>query len=93
MFIEYFEVGEDFTTHQHYAYCGNYVLSRGQIRMIFYNDLGAETESFLLDLQKGNYGVHIPKAQWHTLEVLKSAVILEVKDGPYAPLQPEDLLY
>lgn len=87
------EPGTVLPIHRHIHTSETYLLLRGQIRVIFYNDLGAETESFLLDLQKGNYGIHIPKEQWHTLEVLKSAVILEVKDGPYVPLQPEDLLY
>ena len=35
---------------------------------------------------------HIPKGQWHAVEVIEPSVILEVKDGPYMPLQPEDTL-
>ena len=47
----------------------------------------------MLDPREGNYGVHIPKGQWHTLEVLESGtVILEVKDGPYQPLGKDDIL-
>lgn len=87
------EVGTVLPIHRHVNTSETYVLLRGRIRVMFYNDLGAETDSFLLDPLRGNYGVHIPKGQWHTLEVLESAVILEVKDGPYAPIQPEDLLY
>ena len=30
--------------------------------------------------------------QWHAVEVIEPSVILEVKDGPYMPLQPEDTL-
>ena len=42
---------------------------------------------------KGVYGIHVPKGQWHTLEVLESGTVLfEVKDGPYAPLAPEDMV-
>ncbi len=46
----------------------------------------------LLDPRSGHYGVHIPKGQWHAVEVIEPSVILEVKDGPYMPLQPEDTL-
>ena len=35
----------------------------------------------------------IPIGQWHTVEVLESGtVILEVKDGAYEPIGPEDML-
>lgn len=87
------EVGTVLPIHRHVHTSETYILLRGRIRVMFYNNLGAETDSFLLNSLKGNYGVHIPKGQWHTLEVLEAAVILEVKDGPYAPIQPEDLLY
>lgn len=40
-----------------------------------------------------NYGLNIPIGQWHSLEVLESGtIILEVKEGPYKPLGPEDIL-
>ena len=42
---------------------------------------------------KGNYGIHIPANQWHTLDVLESgSVLFEVKDGPYTPLDEKDIL-
>ena len=51
------------------------------------------TESALLDPLQGQYGINIPAGQWHTLEVLeKGSVIFEVKDGPYTPLTPENIL-
>ena len=37
--------------------------------------------------------LNIPVGQWHTIRSLESGtVILEVKDGPYAPLAEEDVL-
>ena len=68
------------------------MLLRGRIDVMFYDDSGAEIRRFALDPSGGTYGVHIPQGQWHTLEVKESAVILEVKEGPYAPLTAEDLL-
>lgn len=87
------EPGTILPIHRHPHTAETYVLLRGRIDVMFYGDNGAECARFALDPQRGNYGVHIPKGQWHTLEVLESAVILEVKDGPYTPLAPEDMMY
>lgn len=87
------EIGTDLPIHRHRHTAETYLLLRGKIRVMFYNDDKTETESFMLDPISGNYGVHIPAGQWHTLEVLESdSVIFEVKDGPYTPLGEEDLL-
>ncbi len=60
---------------------------------MFYNEEKLLTAEFLIDPKEKEYGIQIPAGQWHTLEVLESGtVIFEVKDGPYAPLQPEDIL-
>lgn len=88
------EMGTVLPIHRHQHTSETYILLRGKIRVMFYNEMGAETESFILNPLDGNYGVHIPVGQWHTLEVLeKDSVIFEVKDGPYMPLEPEDLLF
>jgi cupin fold WbuC family metalloprotein len=61
--------------------------------VFFYNDERMVTNEFMINPLEGRYGIHIPAGQWHTLEVLDSGtVIFEVKDGPYAPLQPEDII-
>lgn len=87
------EIGTDLPIHRHPNTSETYLLLRGKIRVMFYNDDKEETESFMLDPISGNYGVHIPAGQWHTLEVLESdSVIFEVKDGPYSPLGKEDTL-
>ena len=59
---------------------------------VFYNDMSDQLERYLLDPTIGNYGVQIPAGQWHTVEVIEPSSILEVKDGPYTPLSPEDIL-
>ena len=78
--------------HRHRHTAETYVLLRGKMFVVFYNDMGAQIERFLLDPTKGNYGVQIPKGQWHGIEVIEPSAIFEVKDGPYTPLQPEDML-
>lgn len=87
------EPGTILPIHRHPHTAETYVLLRGRIDVMFYDDSGVETQRFSLDPLAGNYGVQIPKGKWHTLEVLRSGtVILEVKDGPYMPLSPEDIL-
>ncbi len=86
------EPGTLLPIHRHRHTAETYVLLRGRIDVMFCDATGGEVERFALDSHTGNYGVHIPAGQWHTLEVHESAVILEVKDGPYTPLDPADLL-
>jgi len=46
-----------------------------------------------LNARAGKYGVDIPVGRFHNLEVLESGtVIFEVKEGPYKPLEPENIL-
>lgn len=85
--------GTPLPVHRHTHTAETYVLLRGKMFVVFYNDLGEQIERYLLDPDIGNYGVQIPTGQWHTVEIIKPSAILEVKDGPYTPLQPEDILY
>jgi cupin fold WbuC family metalloprotein len=86
------EPGTILPIHRHQHTAETYVLLRGKIEVQFYDETGAQTESFKLDPLKGNYGVQIPKGQWHTLVVVEPSVIFEVKDGPYTPISPEDTM-
>lgn len=85
------EVGTVLPIHRHQHTAETYLLLRGHINVMFYNDEGDEVERYDLQSGEGRYGVHIPQGQWHTLEVLESSVIFEVKDGPYMPLEAEDI--
>lgn len=88
------EKGTVIPIHRHKHTSETYILLRGQLRVNFYENNGALVESFDLDTEKGNFGIHIPEGQWHSLEVLSTnAVIFEVKDGPYQPLTGEDILF
>ena len=78
--------------HRHRETSETTIIMRGKLFIVFYDNLGAQTERYLLDPSKGNYGVQIPYGQWHTVEVIEPSTIFEVKDGPYAPLTPEDTL-
>ena len=87
------EPGTSMPIHRHPSVNETQMVLRGCMKVIFYNDQKEVTEEFVLDPKKGNFGIHTPKGQWHTLEVLESGtVILEVKDGPYTPALPEDIM-
>lgn len=78
--------------HRHRLTAETYILLRGKMFVVFYDDMGAQIERYLLDPTIGKYGVQIPKDQWHTVEVIEPSAIFEVKDGPYTPLAPEDMM-
>lgn len=85
------EPGSPLPVHRHMQSSETVVCLRGHLREIFYNDDHEVTEVF--DLAPGGdcVGLNIPVGQWHTVEVLESGtVILECKDGAYAPLGEED---
>lgn len=78
--------------HRHKHTAETYILLRGKMFVVFYNEIGGQMERYLLDPVMGNYGVQIPAGQWHSIEVIEPSAIFEVKDGPYTPLEPEDML-
>ncbi len=85
--------GTPLPIHRHRHTAETYAILRGRMFVVFYDDLGGQIERYLLDPTIGNYGVQIPKGQWHTVEVIEPSAIFEVKDGPYTPLEPEDMLF
>ena len=87
------EPGTVLPIHRHRHTAETYILLRGCMDVVFYGETGAETKRYRLDPVVRNYGVHIPAGQWHTIEVQEPSVIFEVKDEPYTPLAPEDIMY
>lgn len=87
------EPGTVLPIHRHPHTDETYILLRGSFVYKFYNDNGDLVENGIIDSKKEVYGIHVPKNQWHTIDVLESGtVIFEVKDGPYTPFAPEDVL-
>ena len=87
------EPGTDLPIHRHKNTEETYMLVRGGMRVLFYNDKKEITESVMLSSKAGSYGISIPKGQWHTIDnIEKGTVIFEVKQGPYAPLDADDIL-
>lgn len=87
------EPGTDLPVHRHLHTDETYMLFRGSLNVKLFNDKKELLQTILLDTDKGKYGMSIPAGQWHTVEVLeKGTVIFEIKQGPYSPLEPNDIL-
>ena len=87
------EPGTELPIHRHRNTSETYILIRGKLKVFFYDENKVLMQEFYLDPLDGKYGVDIPVGQWHTIEVLESGtVIFEVKDGPYTPINNEDIL-
>lgn len=87
------EPGTILPIHRHTQTDETYIVLRGSINVIFYDENKNPENQFSVNPKEGVYGIHIPSGQWHTLEVIESGtVIFEVKEGPYALLGEEDIL-
>lgn len=87
------EPGTVVPIHRHKHTSETYILLRGKLKMMFYNDKKEVIDESILSIEAGNYGIHIPAGVWHSMDVLvSSTVIFETKDGPYMPIQECDIL-
>ena len=87
------EPGTQLPIHRHTTTSETVVCLRGHLREIYYNDKGIVTEVIDMAPSSDCVGLNIPIGQWHSVEVLESGtVILECKDGPYAPLGEDDVM-
>ena len=87
------EPGTELPIHRHRNTTETMVVLRGRVRQYYYDDEGHLTNSFELAPISNIVGMSVPVGQWHALESLESgSVILETKDGAYAPLTDEDIL-
>ena len=87
------EPGTVLPIHRHRHTAETYILVRGKMKVEYYNHNKELTDTEILDPAEGKYGLHVPAGQWHTVIPLESGtMVFEVKDGPYMPFQPEDVL-
>lgn len=69
-----------------------YLILRGDLVAILFDEEGNPAEKINLNPSKGVYGIEIPPGVWHCIVVRESGtVIYEIKQGPYAPLTPDNL--
>ena len=87
------ETGTVVPIHRHQDTAETFMLFRGKMRVVFYDDEKHIIEDTILSTDNGNYGVHIPIGIWHWVEILEAdTVTFEVKDGPYHPLADNDIM-
>ena len=69
-----------------------YLILRGRLLAILFDEAGNITNKITLDPLEGLYGMEIPVGVWHCIVVLEpNTVIYEIKQGPYSPLIPENI--
>jgi len=72
--------------HRHTNQVEIFLLLKGKLTVIFFDDEGSITNFTELDPLIGEYGLEIPKGVWHSILVEESGtVIYEIKEGPYIP--------
>ena len=69
-----------------------FLLLRGRVALLTFDDEGHITGKQLVDPLAGVYGAEIEPGVWHCLLVLEpDTVVYEVKAGPFAALTPENV--
>ena len=87
------EPGTIIPIHRHNNTSETVVVLRGKLLWKHYNGDGELTDSFLLQSDSDTCGITSPKGQWHSLDSLESGtVILEFKDGAWAPLADDEIM-
>lgn len=87
------EPGTILPVHRHQHTDETYFVVRGKLTVMIYDDNKLLIEEAELNPANGTYGISIPAGQWHTVDIKeKGTIIFEVKEGPYLPLNEEDIL-
>lgn len=87
------EPGSEVPIHRHRRSSETVVCLRGRLVEEYYDADGQFCEEIELVPGGPVVALNIPLGQWHTVRSLESGtVIMEVKDGPYEPQGPEDIL-
>ena len=88
------EPGSPMPIHRHRKTSETIVILRGRLVEEYYDELERICTD-AIELAPGGpvVALNIPAGQWHTLRALESGtVILEMKNGAYEPIGPEDIL-
>ena len=87
-FFNAMEPGTVVPIHRHQNCAETFILVRGSMRVVLYDDDRNVIEDTILSAGGDNYGIHIPKGVWHWVDILESGTVnFEVKEGPYEPLK------
>ena len=88
------EPGSPLPIHRHRGTSETVMCLRGRLVWEFYDELDRVcSETVELSPNGPVVALNIPAGQWHTVKALESgSVILEMKNGAYEPIGPEDIL-
>lgn len=87
------EPGTVMPIHRHKGSSETVVIIRGKIKWIFYDDQGRITESTELRSDGDVRMLNVEKGMWHSLVCMESgSVLYESKDGPYHPLEEDEVM-
>lgn len=88
------EPGSPLPIHRHKKTSETVVCLRGRLVEEYYDELERIcTERIELSPNGPVVALNIPAGQWHTVKALESGtVILEMKEGKYEPIGPEDIM-
>ncbi len=72
--------------HKHYSKEESFVLLRGTVLAVVFNDDGTIRDHFVLNAATGNLGVEFEENFFHMLTALESgSAVYEIKEGPFVP--------
>ena len=79
--------------HRHPKTTETFIVLRGRVVEEFYNSEGVLEATYEVEAGGPVHALNIPAGTWHTLRSIESGtVILEMKDGAFEPIAPEDIL-
>jgi cupin fold WbuC family metalloprotein len=68
-----------------------FMVLKGKIAVLEFDDEGKVIDSIILDPQKGQYAAEIPPRTWHSIISLeKGSVAYEIKNGPYVQIEDKN---
>lgn len=63
-----------------------FVILRGKLAVLTFDDAGKVDDSVVLDASQGQFACEVPARTWHMIAALESGtVVFEFKHGPYDP--------
>ena len=88
------EPGSPLPIHRHRLTSETMICLRGRLVVEYYDELERVcTETIELRPNGETVALSVPIGEWHTVRALESGtVILEMKNGAYEPIGPEDML-
>lgn len=84
--------GTEMPIHRHLNSDETLTILKGKVTIIYFDDDGHTKERIEMSQISGTNVVDIPKGVWHNVEVSEPVTLLEIKEGPYRPLNENEIL-